>query len=482
MERAYDLGATDFIRRPFDATVVRCRVQNTLMLSERQHSLMTIVSDQIREKKRDNELMVSILSNIVEAHNGESGMHVLHIGIITELLLRCLSQKTGRYDLSRGEISLIVTASALHDIGKITVPDSILNKPGELTAEERKCMEGHALAGAQMLETLGKLQEEPLVQTAYEICRWHHERFDGCGYPDGLKGDEIPISAQAVSMADVYDALTSKRCYKDAIPHDEAMDMILGGQCGAFNPLLLDCLKETGDAIHQALTEDAPHTDDTHDMAQVAMRLQTSGLSASDHLLQQLDVERQQFQFLYENSQEPLFWYTVSPSLLNINDACRRIFGLNRTTFDPKQDEQFLRLLGADPVRAVLDQVYNTTPEHPETYIDLQLNVGGRNRPFRCFCCTIWAPGSDGRYSGVVGRLVDTERERNMRKALTDQRLRRASDLIQNGVCAMTGLEAQVALEYLGVVFDIVRLVDVDNCRTVDPEHTDHCQSGNCFD
>ena len=218
IKRGYDLGVTDFIGKPFDGNMVRRRSTNAILLGAKQRRMTRIVTDQIYEREKSSKLMVSILSHIVEFRNGESGLHVLHIQVITDMLLRHLVQKEQNpYAISKEQIGLISTASALHDIGKITIPDEILNKPGRLTAEEFAVMKGHSMAGANMLDQLPfEQKEEPLVKTAYEICRWHHERYDGGGYPDGLKEDEIPISAQAVSLADVYDALTSERCYKAA--------------------------------------------------------------------------------------------------------------------------------------------------------------------------------------------------------------------------------------------------------------------------
>ena len=253
VERAYDLGASDYISRPFDTAVVRRRVINTLMLYAKQKMLESMVTEQILEKERNNFLMVEILSNIVEFRNGESGLHVLHIQTATEILLHTLVQQTDRYNLTTADISLISTASALHDIGKINIPESILNKPGKLTKEEFDTMKTHTTIGAEILDKLPFQQESDLVKTAYAICRWHHERWDGRGYPDGLSGDQIPISAQVVAMADVYDALVSKRVYKDAYAPDVAVQMILHGDCGAFNPLLLDCLTDLQDTFKAEL-------------------------------------------------------------------------------------------------------------------------------------------------------------------------------------------------------------------------------------
>lgn len=250
IKRAYDMGVSDYIRRPFDAQIVFRRVFNTIKLYAKQRRLITLVTDQIDEKEKNNQIMIRILSQIVEFRNGESGLHVEHINILTGLLLERLVQKTDHYDLTWSDQYMITLASALHDIGKIGIDDKILNKPGRLTKEEFEIMKSHTLIGASILENLGLYQEEPLIKTAYQICRWHHERYDGKGYPDGLRGDEIPISAQVVSVADVYDALVNERVYKKAITYEKAIEMILNGECGVFNPILLECLVDIKDKIY----------------------------------------------------------------------------------------------------------------------------------------------------------------------------------------------------------------------------------------
>ena len=249
IRRAFEFGASDYIKRPFDGKVVYQRVFNTIKLYAKQRRLISIVSDQIHEKEKSNQMMVQLLSQIVEFRNGESGQHVLHIQTLTELLLDRLVQKTDKYELSSDECYLISTASAVHDIGKIAIDEKILNKPGKLTKEEFEIMKKHTLIGAEMIGKMEQFKEEPLMQTAYEICRWHHERYDGHGYPDGLKGDDIPIGAQIVALSDVYDALVSERVYKSAYTHEEAMKMILNGECGAFQPILLECLQDIQDDI-----------------------------------------------------------------------------------------------------------------------------------------------------------------------------------------------------------------------------------------
>ena len=257
---------------------MRHRVDSNVILAEKQRELSTRLSAEIYEKEKDNRLMIQILSHIVEFRNGESGLHVLHVHAITEFILNALRKKTDAYDLSPKQITLICNASALHDVGKISIPSEILNKPGRLTPEEFDIMKSHTVEGAKMLDNIPVHGNEPLIKVAYEICRWHHERYDGRGYPDGLKGDEIPIAAQVVALADVYDALTSKRVYKPAFEPEKAVQMILNGECGTFNPLLLECLKEIADKLKQELTVvSAGNSADRDIQNTVAQTLKTSG-------------------------------------------------------------------------------------------------------------------------------------------------------------------------------------------------------------
>ena len=255
IRRSYELGASDYVNRPFDARIVSRRVTNTIKLYAKQRRLVQMVSDQIRARENNTDTLVGVLSHIVEFRNGESGLHVRHIRMITELLLHRLLEISSRYSITAEQQDMIPLASALHDIGKIGIDEKILNKPGKLTPEEFEVIKTHSMLGAQILYDLDNFSEQPLLQTAYEIARWHHERWDGRGYPDGLKGDEIPISAQLVSLADVYDALTSERCYKKAFSHEKAMQMILNGECGAFNPLLLQCLTNIQSDLKEELKQ-----------------------------------------------------------------------------------------------------------------------------------------------------------------------------------------------------------------------------------
>lgn len=256
--RAYELGASDYIGRPFDGRVVRQRVSNVMRLYIRQRRLSSLLAEQYNERAKSSNVLVNIMGGAMELRNGESGPHVLHVRNLTEILLDKLMRKTDRYEISGVDRATIVMTSTLHDIGKLAIPDNILNKPGRLTADEFEIMKTHTTLGAEMLERLNMYTDNQLLlQTAHDICRWHHERWDGNGYPDGLKGDEIPISAQVVSLADVYDALTSERVYKSAVSHETAMKMIMNGESGVFNPLLLECLEEVSERVKQELDSSA---------------------------------------------------------------------------------------------------------------------------------------------------------------------------------------------------------------------------------
>ena len=257
IRKAFKFGVSDYISRPFDSKVVYQRVFNTIKLYAKQRRLISMVSDQMHEKEKNNQMMVEVLSQIMEFRNGESGLHVVHINTLTRLLLERLVENTDAYNLTPDDCYLISTASAFHDIGKVGIDESILNKPGKLTKEEFETMKEHTLIGASMLDKLEHYKDEKMIKIAYQICRWHHERYDGKGYPDGLTGEQIPIAAQVVSVADVYDALVGKRVYKDAYSHEQAMKMILNGECGAFNPLLMEVLVEIQDKIKEEIRYEA---------------------------------------------------------------------------------------------------------------------------------------------------------------------------------------------------------------------------------
>lgn len=473
IKRGYDLGATDFIGKPFDANMVLRRSANAILLGAKQRRMTSIVSNQIYEREKSSKLMINILSHIVEFRNGESGLHVLHIQTITEMLLRQLVQKeNNRYALSKEQIRMITTASALHDIGKISIPDEILNKPGRLTAEEFAVIKGHSMAGANMLSELPLDQkEEPLVKTAYEICRWHHERYDGGGYPDGLKGEEIPVSAQVVALADVYDALTSERCYKDAYSHEKAIEMILAGQCGAFNPLMLECLLDISSSLKKKMGYKSKERYEQTDLSDIASRFHDFEMDSSEKIVQQLEFERMRYNFLAEGSRNIVFTYTISPPLLTFNQAGCKRSGITEPSFSPLQSGVLKDLVEEQSLKRLIRKITQATREMPDVTSNIFLKDGKGPCHYRCECRVIWADGDQKGYTGVVGKLTDitddymvmeTVREEGLKVLKKDRSAEFSSFYDRFKKCGFStdGTEAWLLLQYLQISYDLVRYVD----------------------
>jgi len=412
IERAYELGVTDYISRPFDVFVVRRRAINTIMLYAKQKRLMGLVTDQIYEKQKTSSIMINILSCIVEFRNGESGLHVLHIGMMTEMLLNCLIRKTDHYRLSRSDISLIETASALHDIGKMAIPDEVLNKPGRFTPEEFKIMQRHTIEGEALLKRMPYPPSEPLLKVARDICRWHHERYDGKGYPDGLKGEEIPISAQVVSMADVYDALTSERVYKKAYSHEKALEMILNNECGTFNPLLLQCLLEIADNIQAELKATSPTGNSQREMRKIAEEvIHHEELTASERTLHLLEAERTKYQFFASMSQEVQFEYSFAPPMLTFSAWGAKHLGVDELIMEPAHNKTFMYILGRENYIALAEALRATTPEEPIVHYDCLLNLNADPRWYHITARTIWSGKEPPEIQSAIGKAVDVHEE-----------------------------------------------------------------------
>lgn len=406
VERDYSLGVTDFINRPFDELIVIRRVSNTIKLYAKQRKLTNMVANEIFEKERNGSLMITILSHIVEFRNGESGMHVINIGTLTEILLNQISKKDDRYYLPYAERDLIVKASALHDIGKISIPEEVLNKPGKLTDEEFEAMKQHTVIGYQMLSDLG-FQDEPLVKVSREITRWHHERYDGRGYPDGLKGDEIPLSAQIVSLADVYDALTSERVYKPAFSHEKAVQMILNGECGAFNPLLLECLVEAQEAIRQGLAQPNKTFNSYEDLKSIAPAIQDAEtLDVTEYALDQLENEREKNHFLTEISRQLQFDYNKSLDLLHIPVWAAKRLGTSAQIKDPLHTEALANLISNDLVELLSKAIAETTPQEPLVRLDCTVTSNGEAYDCIIITKTVWSQEEEPIMVGVIGKIM----------------------------------------------------------------------------
>ena len=401
MREAYEMGITDYITRPFDSVIVKKRVQNTLSLYANQNHLVNVVVDQIYEKEENNNIMIRILSSILGSRNSESREHILHIKTATEMMLRQLIKITDVYHLTEADIALITTASSLHDIGKIYIPEEILNKPGRLTDEEFKIMKTHSKLGADIIQDMHLPQEKPLVHTAWEICRWHHERWDGKGYPDGLKGEEIPISAQVVSIADVYDALTSERCYKKAFDHDTAIKMILDGQCGQFNPILLKCLKELSPRLFKMFSNEMDDSKQYYEAQRLSNEiLSEKSLPRKNYSQHLIKVMQEKIDFFKKNSgRNSVDYNAVSGQLTIINENQQTLYQRVDSKFDVFKEFE----VSEEDVQHIIDLLDHTSVQDKEISVQIEAKLENNRQLYNLKLHTLWSPLKKDGYIGIVG-------------------------------------------------------------------------------
>lgn len=461
MKKAYDLGAVDYIpRSSYSREVILRRIQNTIMLFSKQKQLTAAVADQFHKRQHDNELMVSILSHVVEFRNAESGLHVLHIGILTEMLLEGLLAKTDRYAIPKKDVSLIRMASAFHDIGKIAIPETILNKPGRLTPEEFAIVKTHSEKGAEMLEAIEEVQNESFVRYAIDICRYHHERYDGRGYPTGKAGDDIPIHAQVVALADVYDALTSVRCYKKAFTHEEAIAMIENGECGAFNPLLLSVLLESSEAIKKKMDEKDPKAflgDSGLSPAAFEELSASAGEASRDYRLL-LDERRINDVFL-SGTDEAWFTFTFGErTTLSFNKAAVERFGLaqyNEHPFDIHTPWGKKNQKGWEIIQR---EIALSAKDRPTFLFEVPIILHNETRLFHVEGTTLAGFG-DGQDLIAVGRIEDATKDQEVRHGIEApfHGVEQADFLVNGHDFSLA--EAKIILETERGNFDLVRLV-----------------------
>ena len=477
IRKAFELGVTDYIIRPFDSFIIHKRVSNTLMLYRKQKKLLSALEEQVYENEKNNSMMINVLAHIVEFRNGESGMHVHHIKQLTSILLQNLIEKTDKYHLTENDILLISTASSLHDIGKISIDDKILNKPGRLTAEEFEVIKTHSVIGAEMLQDLHNTHNYPLFDKAYEICRWHHERYDGKGYPDGLKGEEIPISAQVTSLADVYDALTSNRCYKKAFSHEKAMEMILDGQCGAFNPVLLQCLKDCEKQILAEFSDSIDTTQDDRLLIRATEELVENKISSdkidfSSHLP---IAARDRWNFFSDGSGEIQFEYDAILDVLRLTKYGAKVLGLQELTMHPRGLKQ--GYLGAQNIQTILDAMQSEASlEKPVVKIKKHISLNGPRRWYEIRIRTLWSNEENPKYTGILGRIIDIN-DSELAIVRPEYRISENDDA-----------EIRQTISKLTQVFDVVRLVDItDNeivrsgCKPGNEEMINACRGDKCY-
>lgn len=477
IRKAFELGVIDYIIRPFDSFIIHKRVSNTLMLYRKQKKLLSALEEQVYENEKNNSMMINVLAHIVEFRNGESGMHVHHIKQLTSILLQNLIEKTDKYHLTENDILLISTASSLHDIGKISIDDKILNKPGRLTAEEFEVIKTHSVIGAEMLNDLHNTHNYPLFDKAYEICRWHHERYDGKGYPDGLKGEEIPISAQVTSLADVYDALTSNRCYKKAFSHEKAMEMILDGQCGAFNPVLLQCLKDCEKQILAEFSDSIDTTQDDRLLIRATEELVENKISSDkiDFSAHLPIAARDRWNFFSDGSGEIQFEYDAILDVLRLTKYGAKVLGLQELTMHPRGLKQ--GYLGAQNIQTILDAMQSEASlEKPVVKIKKHISLNGPRRWYEIRIRTLWSNEENPKYTGILGRIIDIN-DSELAIVRPEYRISENDDA-----------EIRQTISKLTQVFDVVRLVDItDNeivrsgCKPGNEEMINACRGDKCY-
>lgn len=406
IERAYNLGVVDYINRPFDKKTVQRRVHNTIMLYSKQKMLEDMVAEQILEKEQNNSEMIEILSNIVEFRNGESGLHVLHIRLITEILLQKLGELTDKYVLSFSQAAVIVNSSALHDIGKISIPEKILNKPGKLTKEEFEIMKTHSIIGAEILKEVSLHNNSQLIKTAHDICRWHHERYDGNGYPDGLKKDDIPISAQVVSLADVYDALTSERVYKSAYSHEKAMKMILNGECGIFNPILLQCLIKAGSQINHAVKTHSYSNISKVQIQQLAAQM-IAGKNTPNQSLTLFEQEHIKSQLYTAMSNEIQFEMNYITDTLTLSGWNHSYFELDNFIVHPSKNKNLQTVFSCENYKDFCIQIKKATHNNPIISKTYRLLINGKYRWHKAVAYPLWRNNKSEQVIGIIGKFID---------------------------------------------------------------------------
>ncbi|MCI5961431.1 MAG: diguanylate cyclase [Ruminococcus sp.] len=403
IKTAYELGASDYITRPFNAIAVNHRIQNMLALYSRQKQLVRMIEEQVFEREKINNLMINIFSHAIESRNQESGSHTIHVQTITKLLLNKLVRKTGKYNLTKSDIALISSLSALHDLGKIDISETVLNKPDKLSPEEWEIMKSHTITGDRILDSVSPMKDsEKLMRVAHEIVRSHHERWDGSGYPDGLAGDEIPISAQVVALADVYDALTSERCYKKAVPHKTAIRMIADGKCGAFNPILIECLCDADDELYSDPEKRISDAERRNDAIMMTNEVLAGKSLVLDGLSQRVaEVERIKKEFFADECKGIVFEYFVK--LKKVTYRSEYEGGKTRQYF---VDEKNIRLLGKTDIDEFENRLAAATRETPEVDMKVLVQVHGDMRWHRLHELTAWPTYGEG-YAYIIGHFED---------------------------------------------------------------------------
>lgn len=467
VERSYALGAADYINRPFNNYIVKKRVENTIFLYQKTKTLTELVEEQVAEKEKNNANMITVLSAIVEFRNGESGNHTLRIRIITEILLEHMMRKYPKYHLDFSAIADISNAAALHDIGKIAIPEEILNKPGKLTKEEFDIMKTHSAQGAEMLDKMKDLiAHNPMFNYARQICRWHHERFDGRGYPDGLVGDSIPICAQVVSLADVYDALTSVRVYKPAYSHEKALEMIFNGECGQFNPEVLDAMREAADTLRYRIEQNSSRQDSLFDAQEISNEIIGKKDSLSERTITLLEEERTKYQFLAALSNEIIVDYDVLEDVVTFSEKGTSELDLPLSVQEFSRNLDLIKAIRKEAVYQLWEDVKGSNPANPiiqEQYL-LTLPDGG-SAWYEIILRSMWTRDITPRLKGVIGKIVNINDQMIETKRLENLAARDSLTNLYNRAAAQQLIEQY--LKNCGKQIGAYIFLDVDNFKEI---------------
>lgn len=465
ISKGYQLGAIDYISRPYSADIVMHRVKNTILLYAKQNLLQSIVTEQIRETQGNYSLMVDILSTIVEFRNGESGVHVQRIRIITEILLEALTKRFPKYDLTVSEIVEMSNAAALHDVGKITIPDEILNKPGRLTADEFEIIKTHSEKGAQMLKNIHAGKQRRMLSYAIDICRWHHERWDGKGYPDGLIGDEIPICAQVVAIADVYDALVSKRVYKPAYSQKQAIQMIADGECGMFNPDLLACLLHESATIEHKIQKYEESQHQLVDVGKISKELiDNKDSTFSSRTVALLEQERIKNQFFTSLSNEIQFEYEILADTLSVSDKGAIELDI---PLKIKAAMEWLKtggLIEESDCKEIFELIRNATID--QSIVQTRILVFGKHKIPKWFEVTIrvlWSEDVLPHQTGCIGKLEDIHQKKIEEDLLKTRAERDALTQLYNHATAKKKIQDRLSLSG----FSALLFFDIDDFKSV---------------
>lgn len=414
-----------------------------------------------------------------------------NVSRITGLLLHRLLERTDRCPIGPEDIETVCIASSLHDIGKLLIPEDILTKPTALTPGEFDIVKQHTRLGAKIISDLPIYQNETIIKYALEICRWHHERWNGEGYPDGLKGEDIPIAAQVVSLADAYDALTSKRCYKEALSHEKSLEMIRGGECGSFNPLLLECLNDIADTLkHSAGAEAAVEPPAYRWAKELIWKPDDSRQELSSaRMTKQVEQELSKRRFFSDLTEEFWFEYTRHPGAVALSAGAARRTGLPRVIVGPLSCTQLCSVVSADTIQAMRDRLLRAASD--ETYLEFETELTLDGHPSLCQIAiqVTWASDEPGRFSSLFGRVLDIggrcRRLEDYRQAFAAPVLHPALLPVTVGadhVLRITGEQVIGVLESYRSMFDTVRLVDPEICMQLTDtsdgavvEKSEHC-------